>query len=179
MQTLARHNKQKLLDLLAERLTFERSGVQLYDAIIAKIQASADGDAHRLLDQLCEHRDQEKEHESWLADQIHALGGDGECHSEMSELVKRESRGLMEVILEADHDLHHLLHALQAAELADHAGWDLLVELAHEAGDLEAERGFTRRIHDEEEHLAFVRRALQRLARQAVLGQDVAQPAAP
>ena len=179
MQDLAQHNRQKVIDLLTERLTFERSGVKLYDSIIAKVEASVDEEARRLLDQLREHRDEEKEHEEWLEEQIRALGGDAHGQTEMSELVKRESRGIEDVILDGDNDLSHLVHALLVAELADHAGWDLLVELAEEARDRDAKKAFKKRLHEEEEHLLFARRTLERLARRQVLGQDVALPTSP
>lgn len=179
MQKLAQHNKQKVIDLLLGRLEFERSGVALYDSIIAKVEASADEDAQRMLDQLREHRDQEKEHEEWLEEQVRTLGGDAHGQSEMSELVKRESKGIEDVILDGDNDLSHLMHALLTAELADNAGWDLLVELAEEAGDREAKKAFKKRLHEEEDHLLLVQRAVERLACRSVLGQDVTLPASP
>ncbi|HEU4612003.1 MAG TPA: hypothetical protein VFS15_07990, partial [Kofleriaceae bacterium] len=65
------------------------------------------------------------------------------------------------------------------AELADNAGWDLLVTLADEAGDRDAKKAFKKRLHAEEEHLIFVRRAVQKIARREVLGEQVSMPTWP
>jgi hypothetical protein len=72
--------------------------------------------------------------------------------------------------------LPHLLQALLAAELVDNAGWDLLAQLADEAGDREAKRAFKKRLHEEEDHLLFVRKAVEKLAFAEVLGEDVKLP---
>jgi len=179
MEKLTQYNPQKVIDLLTERLTFERNGVKLYDAIIDKMSLSNDDSVARMIEQMQEYRDEEKEHEEWLEDQVRALGGDTEQLTEMAELVMRESKGIDDVVLDGDNDVFHLLHALLTAELADNAGWDLLVALADEAGDRDAKKAFKSRLHDEEEHLAFVRRAVERLARREVLGEEVALPTSP
>jgi bacterioferritin (cytochrome b1) len=178
MQTLVAKNRARVLDLLNERLTFERAGVKLYDTVLAKLRASGRAEAQRMLATLEEHRNEEKEHEEWLEQQIRSLGGDAHAKTEMSELVERESAGILEVV-EQDTDLSHLLHALLTAERADNAGWDLLVELADEANDTEARRQFRKRLHEEEEHLIFMRRAVHRLARREVLGEQVGMPTWP
>jgi bacterioferritin (cytochrome b1) len=179
MDKLAKLNPGKVIDLLTERVTFERDGVKLYDAILEKMRRSGDEEVRRMLPQMQEHRDQEKEHEEWLEEQIRALGGDAHGTTEMSELVAREAKGIEDVILDGDNEIFHLFHALLTAELADNAGWELLVTLADEAGDREARRQFRQRLHDEEEHLVFVRRAVEGFARRQVLGEQVAMPTSP
>lgn len=178
MQKLADKNRNRVLDLLNERLTFEREGVKLYDTVIGKVRAAGRPEANKLLEQLQEHRDQEKEHEEWLEEQIRSLRGDTHAKTDMALLAARESEGISKVITE-DTALSHLLHALLTAELADNAGWDLLVELADEAGDSEAKRQFRKRLHHEEEHLIFLRRAVHRLARREILGENVGMPTWP
>lgn len=179
MQDLMKYNPEKVIDFLTERLVFERNGVKLYDAILAKMEASGDENIARMLDQMREHRDQEKEHEEWLEEQIRTLGGDVNASSDMADLVTRESKGIEDVILDGDNDISHLFHALLTAELADNAGWDLLVSLADEASDHAAKRQFKKRLHEEEDHLIFVRRAVERFARREVLGEDVRMPTSP
>lgn len=83
------------------------------------------------------------------------------------------------MILDGDNEVSHLFHALLTAELADNAGWDLLASLADEAGDRDAERAFKKRLHEEEEHLIFARKAVERLARREVLGEQVSMPTSP
>lgn len=97
----------------------------------------------------------------------------------MSDLVKRESKGIEDVSLDGDNEILHNFHALLAAEIVDNAGWDLLAELADEAGDRDAKKAFKKRLHDEEEHLIFMRCAIQKLAQRDILGQQISMPTAP
>jgi len=179
MDKLARNNPEKVIDLLSERLTFERAGVKLYDAIIAKLVTSNEPEVHRTLRAMHEHRNHEKEHEEWLEQQIRALGGDAHTETDLARLATTESMGIEAVVLDGDNDPVHLFHALLAAELADNAGWDLLVALADEAGDRAAKKEFKKRLHEEEEHLIFVRRALASLAKADVLGEELEMPVRP
>jgi bacterioferritin (cytochrome b1) len=175
MRKLSEHNRARVIDLLCERLAFERSGVRLYDRVIAAMQGSADSELHAMQATMEEHRAEEKEHEEWLEAQIRALGGDASAQTEGSRLVSREAAGLEEVAANDAADLQHLMHALLAAEAVDNAGWELLVELAEDVNDRDARREFTRRLHHEREHLAFVRHVMERLAVRAIFGDRSAQ----
>jgi bacterioferritin (cytochrome b1) len=178
MKKLAEKNKDKVIDALNERLTFERASVKLYDAILKDAQAAKSPEIGRMVPTLKLHRDQEKEHEEWLEAQIRALGGDAHGKTEMSELISAESAGV-EKMITTDHDTMHQMHGLLTAELVDNAGWELLLELADDADDPEARSAFRRRLHEEEEHLIFARRAVTAFARRNVLGQTVLLPASP
>lgn len=179
MEELARKNRAQVIDVLTERLTFERSGVRLYDRIIARMRHSNDASVAEMLDQMTEHRDQEKEHEEWLEEQIRGLGGDAHAQTEKGRLVETESQGIERVVFDERTPLPDLFHALLAAELVDNAGWDLLVQLADEADDSEAKRAFKKRLHEEEEHLLFVRRAVEKFSVKQVLSEAVSTPTAP
>lgn len=179
MDKLTRKNPEKLIDILSERLTFERAGVRLYDAVIAKLEVTDSIELHRVLYAMHHYREEEKEHEEWLEAQIRALGGDAHDETDLARLVEKEAKGIESVILNGDNDPGHLFHALLAAELADNAGWDLLVALADEAGDRDAKREFKRRLKQEAHHLAFVRRCVERFARANVLGMALEMPVAP
>lgn len=76
----------------------------------------------------------------------------------------------------SDAKLPHLFHALLAAELVDNAGWDLLTEVADEAGDNPAKREFKKRLHEEEDHLLLIRKAMEKFSFQEVLGEEVKMP---
>ncbi len=175
MKTLASFNPGKLIDLLTERLTFERTGVELYDKVIDELRAAGDPEAKTMLGKMQEFRNEEKEHEEWLEEQIRDLGGDAHGKTEMSSLVERESMGIADVVMK-DHDIPHALHALLTAELSDNAGWELLVQLALEADDEDARRAFGRRLHEEEDHLDYLRRAVERYTAGIVLTQPGEQP---
>jgi len=163
MKKLAESHRDKLIDVLNERLTFERIGVQLYDRILGVLQSSGPELAGgKLFGQLRDHRNEEKEHEEWLEAQIRALGGTAHEDTEHSRLVMEESKGIGDVILRGESNLPHMFHALLAAELVDNAGWDLLVQLADEAHDHEAKREFKHRLHEEEQHLLLMRKLVIR-----------------
>jgi rubrerythrin len=179
MMTLANKNREKLLDLLTERLTFERAGVKLYESLIEKVRGSGEPAIIKMLDQLEEHRDEEKEHEEWLEQQIRALGGDAHGSTDLSRLTETESKGIEQVILSGDEPLPHMFHAILAAELVDNAGWELLVRLADEADDGDAKRAFRTRLQEEGRHLIFVRRAVEGLTLHSVLGETLAMPTSP
>ena len=49
MDKLARQNKDKVIDLLTARLLFERTGVKLYDSIMAKLRAKNETGYDRML----------------------------------------------------------------------------------------------------------------------------------
>ena len=52
MDKLAKKNKEKVLDMLCERLCFERSGVRLYDKILERMQESKEPNIRKMLDQM-------------------------------------------------------------------------------------------------------------------------------
>ncbi len=175
MAELAKHDPAKVIDVLNERLAFERAGVKLYDRILEVMRAEANEDVTRMIPEMQKHREEEKEHEEWLEARIRDLGGDAHSETERSKLVTRESKGIEEVVM-SDAQLPHLLHALLAAELVDNAGWDLLAQLADEAGDHGAKREFKKRLHEEEDHLLLVRKAVERLSFEDVLGEHEKLP---
>jgi len=121
MEKLAAKNATKVIDLLTERLAFERSGVKLYDTLLGRLRATEDRTLKALLGDVKEHREEEKEHEEWLEGQIRALGGDAHAPTERSVLVQAESEGV-ERVMRRDDSILHDFHALLTAELADNAG---------------------------------------------------------
>lgn len=128
---------------------------------------------------LREYRDREREHQQWLEQQIESLGGDTAAKTPKSELLEMETEGLSKVILSNDAPVEQKLHALLGVELVENAAWQLLVELAEEAEEDEAKREFSKRLHHEEEHLSLVRKALEKLTMQEVLGHRGGMPTSP
>jgi bacterioferritin (cytochrome b1) len=179
MKRLAEKNPEKLIDLLQERLTFERTGVRLYDRVLEMMRASQESQVLGMVDTMQAYRDEEAEHQEWLEGQIRALGGDEYSESERARLVATESRGIEEVILREDVELQHLFHALMAAELVDNAGWDLLVALAEEADDDDALDALSLRQAEEEDHLEYLRQTMSRYAESQVLGEQLQLPIEP
>ncbi|HET9753781.1 MAG TPA: ferritin-like domain-containing protein [Myxococcales bacterium] len=176
MDKLAKKNVSRVVDLLNERLAFERTGVRLYDTLLARLQVSAEPSLKALAGQVQEQRDEEKEHEEWLEEQIRALGGTAHGLSEHAVLAQAESEGV-ERVIRRDDSIPHDFHALLTAELADNAGWDLLVQIADEVGDSKAKKEFKKRLHEEEKHLLFVRKTLLELTRNDLSSPEAAAPA--
>jgi ferritin-like metal-binding protein YciE len=172
---LAERNRAQVVDLLCERLAFERSTVRLYDRILTAVRLSPDARTRDLLATMQKHRDEEDEIARWLEGRIRQLGGDEGAETDLSRLVTREARGIEEVAENDAADVTHLLHALLAVEGVDNAGWDLLVHLADAAGDGQAKRELERCLRQERQHLAFVRDAIERLAIRTLFGEDYAQ----
>jgi bacterioferritin (cytochrome b1) len=179
MKKLAQKNPAKLVELLQERCTFERTSVKLYDRILAQMRASGDEQILGMVDTMQGYRDEEAEHQAWLEEQIRALGGDANGQSEMARLAAEEARGIEHIILREDVALQHLFHALMAAELVDNAGWDLLAALAEEADDDDALDCFALRQAEEEDHLDYLRQTMSRYAESQVLGGQLQLPTEP
>ena len=173
MRKLAEKNVGRVIDLLNERLAFERTGVRLYDKMILRMRLLEDAQVERMIPKMQRYRDEEKEHEEWLEDQIRELRGDDHLPTEKSVLVLAETQGIERVIAR-DPRLPHDFHALLAAELADTAGWDILVRLADAFGDGVASKEFKQRLREEREHLSFVRRTVERY-----LKEQLTQPPEP
>lgn len=175
MDKLARMNKERVIDVLAERLCFERAGVKLYDKVLEQMRQSKEQVVTEMLASMQEFRGHEKEHEEWLEDCIRRLGGDDKQMTERARLIAQEASGIEAVIMK-DPELPHLFHALLAAELVDCASWDLLVELADDAGDRTARKEFKKRLAEENEHLTFLREAVRTFSAHEILGEDLEPP---
>ncbi len=178
MDKLAERNRDKVIDMLTERLCYERATVPLYDKIIERMQASKEPSIAKMLGQMQEHREQEKAHEEFLEDCVRQLGGDDKKMTEKAKLTAELSKGIEQVIM-SDPQIPHLFQALLAAELVDNAAWDLLVELADEADDRQAVKDFKRCLHEEEDHLIFVREAMAKMSAHEVLGAPMQMPTSP
>jgi ferritin-like metal-binding protein YciE len=172
---LADTNREQVVDLLCERLAFERSTVRLYDRILEALRVGGDASTRELHATMLKHREEENEIARWLEGRIRELGGDERAETDLARLATREARGIDEVAENDAADITHLLHALLAVEGVDNAGWDLLVHLADAAGDARTKHELERRLRQERQHLAFVRQAIERLAIQTLFGERYAE----
>lgn len=146
-----------LVDKLAERLAFERTGVRLYDALLDKLDASSSFEGGPTWDAVKTIRDEELAHAHMLKQALTEMGADPTAVTPSADLVAVEGQGLAAVLGDPRTSVGQCLHALIVAELADGEGWTLLRTLAEESklDDLldriaDAER-------DEERHLEQVR----------------------
>lgn len=169
-QAFAGHRLHVLLDKLAERAAFERSGVRLYDALLLKASLAGDqlpGGMH--LDALQAIRDDEAAHFALLAQSIERLGGDSTAMTPCADVTGVQGLGLLQAINDPRATLAQALQTVLAAELIDVASWELLIDLAEGFGQDELVGEMRIALQHERQHEATVRgwlaAELQQLAR--------------
>jgi hypothetical protein len=161
---LAGNRMQVLMDKLAERAAFERSGVRLYDALLAKHRGELEAPGRDPQaasqvshDTLVEFRRQEAEHFMLVSDAIKELGGDPTAQTPCADAVGVMSMGLVQTVSDPRTSLAQSVGAILTAELTDVANWDLLARLAHAMGQEEMAREFREAMAHEERHLQVIR----------------------
>jgi rubrerythrin len=144
------------IDKLSERLAYERSGVRLYEALIAKFdtQGGFDGGPERA--QLEEMMMQEYQHFRLLVDAVNKVGGDPTVMSPSADVQATIASGPLSVIVDPRTSFNQCLEALLVVELADNACWEALVELAQKMGEQELAVQFEQARTEEDEHLLRV-----------------------
>jgi rubrerythrin len=145
------------LDKLGERLAFERTGVRLYDALLAKYDAQGSWDGGPTRELLAEFRDEELRHAHVLRSAIESMGADPTAMTPSADLTAVEAMGLLQAITDPRTTLAQSLHAMLVAELADSEAWDMLSDLATELGHEGMGDDFRDALRAEERHLAHVR----------------------
>jgi rubrerythrin len=144
-----------LTDKLGERLAFERTGVRLYDALLAKCGANGKVGAPPLKE--LEHlREEEAEHFALIGKAIESLGGDPTAQTPAADITGVEGAGLMQVLTDPKTTVAQALHAILVAEMVDNAAWEELIEIAEAAGKSELVEQFGTAMEQEAEHLEKV-----------------------
>lgn len=149
-----------LLDKLAERLAFERTGVRLFDGLIAKYEASGSWEGGPTLEELVKFRSDEANHMTMLREVLEGLGADPTAMTPSADLVGVEGLGILQVINDPRNQLPQALHAHLIAELADVAGWELLITLVEGLGQEELGARFRQALAEEVHHRESVTRWL-------------------
>lgn len=166
MKALTGKKAHVLIDRIGERLAFERTGTRLYEALITKCRAQADGSANQFLTQLEQICADEAAHFRMLVQCMEKLGADPTAQTPAADVTGVESSGLMQVVTDPMTSVTQSMHAALIAELADNDAWDELLELAREMGQDEMARDFEKARDEEREHLAAVRQWHQQATRQ-------------
>ena len=172
-----------LMDKVGERLAYERTGVRLYEALIAKYQAATLQSGEVLVraeevQEIAEAqglavlapvqgetpaqtleriRSEELQHFKLLCDAMVQLGGDPTAQTPCADVSGTASMGLMQVLTDPRTTLAQCLTAMLTVELTDNAGWELLVTLAEQAGESELAGRFLGAMSQEQEHLVTVK----------------------
>ena len=145
------------LDKLGERLAFERTGVQLYDAVLAKLPASRLTEESLTVQEVRRFRDDELAHLHLVRTALEQLGGDPTATTPSADLAGVQAQGLVAVLTDPRTTLTQCLDALLTAELADNDGWKILIAMSEAAGQDELAQRFATALAEEDHHLASVR----------------------
>lgn len=163
-------NKPALIEKMVERLRFETAGVELYDAVIERVEGELPPD---MVTTLRDHRAEEAAHMEMLARHILDVGGDPAAESPGVRLVDEQSRALLSIVKSDNARASHRLQCILDAELEDSVSWELLVALAREGGTTEMVRDFLQAERREVEHARDTRKMIARIAGHEVLGHPL------
>ena len=157
MQKLTGKKPEVLIDKLAERLAFERTGTRLYDALLGKCHVRSDEAGGLPLQSLRTFRDEEARHFTLVSDVMHGLGADPTALTPGADVTGVAAMGLLQVITDPRTSIAQSMHAIQIAELADHDGWRMLISLTEELGMDDIAGRFRQAWAEEDRHLETIR----------------------
>lgn len=160
-------NPEVLINKLGERLAYERTGVRLYEATLAKVQGAEKPDAG-LVKTLQDIRNDEEEHFQLLVSALEKLGADPTAMTPDADVSGVIALGVMQVLTDPRTDIPQSLNALLTVELADNAAWELLIELSEQAHQKELAANFKKALAQEERHLATIKGLLRDHMREAL-----------
>lgn len=172
LEKLQGHQPTVFVDKLGQRLAYERTGVRLYDALLAKFDAANVHEGGPTRTELEEIRSDEHHHAMIVRDAIAMLGADPTAMTPCADVMGVASLGWVQVLSDPRTTLTQCLDVMLAVEVADVEGWQVLVQLADSLGFDELATQFRTAERQEELHAQRVRAWVAR----AVLGQ--AGPAA-
>lgn len=164
------HHPEVFINKLGERLAYERSGVRVYQQLIAKCTHAADSltpDLPLPIERLEEFCRQEEEHFDLLTQCLKKLGADPTAQTPDADASGVAASGMMKVITDPRTSVSQCLQAMLAIELADNAAWELLIKLAEDMGMKDMAEQFQHALQQEDIHLREVRDWYEK----SVLGQ--------
>jgi bacterioferritin (cytochrome b1) len=153
-------NPELLVDKLGERLAYERTGVRLYEAFIAKIAAAPDA-RPEMLATLRTIQEQEAEHMQVVRKAIETLGADPTAMTPCAHVSGTMAQGIIQVLTDPRTNMAQCLNAMLTIELTDNAAWELLIELARQANHPNIASSFEEPMRHEEEHLVQIKAMLR------------------
>jgi tRNA isopentenyl-2-thiomethyl-A-37 hydroxylase MiaE len=160
LQALKGEKATVLIDKLAERLAFERTGTPLYETLIQKAQAINSADRSATVqepERICR---EELNHFHLLWDCIERLGADPTVETPSADVSALASQGIPKVLADPRTTFGQCLEAILVAELVDNDAWERLIALAHGFNQTDMVDQFRAASNQEADHLAFVRRCL-------------------
>jgi rubrerythrin len=153
---------------LGERLAFERTGARLYEALLLKCRESSRADLPT--ERLQEIHQQEIEHFQLLKNTMEKLGADPTSQTPDSDVCGVAAAGWIQVVFDPRTSVAQTLTVMQTAELADNAGWELLIALAEKVGVSDQVSRFKEAAEHEAQHLQTITDLIQAITLE---GQNV------
>ncbi len=160
MKMATGHHPEVFINKLGERLAYERSGVRIYQQLIAKCTHAAEAltpDLQLPIERMQQFCQQEEEHFDLLAQCLLKLGADPTAQTPDADASGVASSGLMKVITDPRTSVSQCLQAMLAIEMADNAAWELLILLAQDMGMTDMAQQFEHALQQEDVHLREVR----------------------
>ncbi|MDX9740398.1 MAG: ferritin-like domain-containing protein [Gammaproteobacteria bacterium] len=161
MQKLKGKSPAVFLDLIADRLAFERTGTRLYEALLVKYDASDAQPGGPTRDEILHIHDEELEHFGLLMECMKTLGADPTAISPTADADAVASTGVMQLLSDPRSTLTECLHAIHMVELVDNDAWEMLASLADRLGHDSMAEQFRHALSQENDHLRMVRSWLQ------------------
>ncbi len=166
--------RDEFIDRLRQRWLAERAAMTLYQLAAGRLRA--DAATATLGPELERFAEQERLHAEMLAQLLGELGRGDPRHEPATPSVNiaaSEMASLLELARGPELTPRHILEVLLLAERLDLAGWELLTDLAKEAGlDEDYLRSFRMAGREEAEHEHVVRAHLMRLERGELLAGE-------
>jgi rubrerythrin len=152
-----------LLNKLSERVTFERTGTKLYEALVKKYQEAKDKKSLPELIKLERFYHQEAKHSDIVNDVMTQVGGEMPAITPPYDLSASLSMGWLELINDPRSTFLQALEIVLQAELLNHAGWELLIELAERKEMPKIATQFQECLDEKDVHIEAVKQWVQDL----------------
>lgn len=146
-----------LLSMMGARLAFERAGVRLYEAMLAKLDVAGTWTGGPTRDEIERHCHQELAHFVMLKEALESLGADPTVVTPNADLVQVATQGPLKVVSDVRTNGPQGTYGILVAELADREGWRMLFRMAQDLGEAELAKRFKTALAEEETHLQHAR----------------------
>ncbi len=173
IESVTGKNASLYIDKMGDRLSFERAGVRLYDAILRKCRNPPTDVPKEVVERLEEIRDQELKHMLLLKKSIEEIGADPTAMTPSADVSGVINMGLVQTLNDPRTSMAHCLGALLFLELSDNESWDALIELTESMGDMDSSQLYRAIKLEEDKHLIDIRR-FHRAATQNEMGVQAA-----
>lgn len=157
MQMMKGNTPTVFLDLLADRLAFERTGTRLYEALLVKFDAADVHPGGPTREELLEIHDEELQHFGLLMECLKTMGADPTVVTPTADADGVASSGAMQVLNDPRSTLTECLHVIHMLELVDNDAWEMLSDLADKLGHTAMAEQFRTALGQEQDHLMHVR----------------------